>query len=336
MLGHPFYFETLKSFHKITSKLPQSLENTLSIPIWFNKHLKTKFDVEISKAGFNFVKDLYPENRRLTLNEPDLSPSKVRKLQRIIDIVPPLWENCIVNSAVKCTVVSPRQTVSLNENDYFVQHMGSDKMYSILVSKVVKTPTGVLRWRSEFDMVLSEQQLKTSLTFAKGCGCPIFDQVFQYKIVCQILPTQKYLNRYLVADSDLCTKCLVFQDTVYHRLWHCGRLTLHLAACFEFLKTECNLLDQITCEKYLFGFEGIKREGINHILLELKKLLFYEWSSEVGGIAFCERFRSKIKSVIIKEKVIAQTNDSFPAFNEKWDTFTAFYDFRGPDMQIYS
>ena len=64
-------------------------------------------------------------------------------------------------------------------------------------------------------------------------------------------------------------------------------------------------------------------------MLELKKLLFYEWSSEVGGIAFCERFRSKIKSVIIKEKVIAQTNDRFPAFNEKWDTFTAFYDFRG-------
>ena len=52
--GHPFYFKILKSFEKITSHLPKCYENILSIPLWFNKHLKTKFDVDISRAGFNF------------------------------------------------------------------------------------------------------------------------------------------------------------------------------------------------------------------------------------------------------------------------------------------
>ena len=40
-------------------------------------------------------------------------------------------------------------------------------------------------------------------------------------------------------------------------------------------------------------------KGINHILLELKKK---NWIADVGEIAFCE-----VKSVIIKEKMIAQS-----------------------------
>ena len=334
--GHPFYFEIFKSFGKTILELPQSIENILSIPIWFNKHLKTKFDVDISRVGINFVKDLYPDGQLLefNLNRPELLPSKLRKIQKMIDNIPEVWRDCIESSAIKCTVVSPRQVVNFDENDYFVQHLGTDRMYKILIYKIIKVPAGVLRWRTE--LVLSDKQLQTSLTFAKLCSSSVFDQVFQYKIVTQILPTNKYLHRYQIADSEICSRCSECVDTVYHNIWQCRCITLYLSTCFNFLRYECNLVDIITVENYIFGFMDLKREGINHILLELKKHVFYNWKAELGVIAFCEQFQSKLRSLIIKEKIIAQSYDRILAFNEKWEKYTAIYDFRGPDMQINS
>ena len=299
--GHPFYFEILKSFEKIISSLPNSLENTLSIPIWFNKFMQTKFDVTISRAGFNYLKDFYPRGRQINfnLNRPNLGPPKLRKLKNILGKISQLWGNCIESSPVTFTVVSPRQVVNISGNDSFLQHLGSDRYYKILTSYLTKPPTGVLRWRAE--LVLSEQQEKTAFTFAKMCSSSTFDQIFQYKIVTQILPTNKYLNRYKIKDSDLCSRCLESTDTVYHNLRQCSCLTPYLSACFEFLSSECNLVDTINAENYLFGFFG--QDGINHILLELKKLVFYSWKVEIGVIAFCELFLSKLRSLIIKEKM---------------------------------
>ena len=41
------------------------LEDILSLPIWFNRILKSQFDPELSQAGFNYIKDLFPENQSL-------------------------------------------------------------------------------------------------------------------------------------------------------------------------------------------------------------------------------------------------------------------------------
>ena len=95
-------------------------------------------------------------------------------------------------------------------------------------------------------------------------------------------------------------------------------------------------MDLVTEEKFSFGFCGPNRKGINHILLEFKKHVLYNWKSEIGVIAFCELLRRKIRSLIIKEKYIAQQNDNFSTFNNKWENYTSIYDFRGPDVQIYS
>jgi hypothetical protein len=88
--GHPFYYEILKSLEKITSHLPQELENILSIPIWFNKYLKTKFDSDISRAGFNSIKECFPCGQKLdsNANRPNLRPPKIRKIETIIENIP--------------------------------------------------------------------------------------------------------------------------------------------------------------------------------------------------------------------------------------------------------
>ena len=63
--GHPFYYRLLKTSETLFQNSCLNMEDLISVPIWFNASLKTKFDTEISKAGFNFVKDLFPENQPL-------------------------------------------------------------------------------------------------------------------------------------------------------------------------------------------------------------------------------------------------------------------------------
>ena len=315
-IGHPFYFEILKSFHKIISQLPISAINILSIPIWFNSALNTKFDVTLSRAGFNYLKDFFPEGRLIDLqqNRPQLVQNKIRKLMGILNKIPERWLNCVESSQGLNTVVSPRQVVSYKNTDYFMQNLGSDKLYNLLISNLVKLPVGVSRWREIVD--LPDQQLKTAFTFAR-LYLSVFDQVFQYQIVTQILPTGKYLHRYQIRDSDQCTRCLQCVDTVYHSTWQCSRLTSYISAGLEFVQRNTHV-DNITVNNYLFGYGGSENAALNHVLLELKKHLFYNWSENTNIDAFCEHFASILRSLIIKENIIALTNMTNLMINGKF------------------
>ena len=55
--GHSFYYEVLKSFEKLIDSQPRSVEQILSMPLWFNRFLGTSFNEDMSKAGFNFIKN---------------------------------------------------------------------------------------------------------------------------------------------------------------------------------------------------------------------------------------------------------------------------------------
>ena len=95
--GHPFYYSALKELEKVSGYVYLEVENILSIPLWFNRFLKTNFDADISKAGYNFVKDIFPEHIDCqTL--VGLSGYKSRKLGGIMCRVPTEWKEKILAS----------------------------------------------------------------------------------------------------------------------------------------------------------------------------------------------------------------------------------------------
>ena len=127
------------------------IENFLSIPIWFNRTLKTKFDTEISKAGFNFIKDIFPENQQLAQFN-GLRNMKIRKLKNIRDKIPPIWQNKIVNSCSNFITVIPDQIINLQDNDYNFKDITSKQIYQQLIGKKIRPPSGLLYWFEEFDI----------------------------------------------------------------------------------------------------------------------------------------------------------------------------------------
>ena len=148
----------------------------------------------------------------------------------------------------------------------------------------------------------------------------------------QILPTNQYLARYRIRDSDICSKCEVITDTVSHSLWSCQLVVPYVDKFIDFLKETCKVKDQIGIVQYIFGVKN--NLGLNHIFIEFKKEVFYNFDKNIGVEAFCERMINKIRKIMIKEKNCIKSIGMYDKYTQKWDSFIPIYDFRGPDLNI--
>ena len=149
----------------------------------------------------------------------------------------------------------------------------------------------------------------------------------------QILPTNVYLSRYRVVDSDQCCKCDAMPDTIQHCLMQCQLLVPFVDKIFDFLNQQCKIEVTITTKSYLFGF--FQNTALNQILLELKKLIFYTWDPAMQVNSFFKIFTSKIRKLMIIEKNIYLSTKSFDQYTKKWEKFKNIYDFNGPDLQLF-
>ena len=120
------------------------------------------------------------------------------------------------------------------------------------------------------ELELSDEQIKTALSFAYQSSHSVQDWVFQYKISANILPTNEYLYRYRFKDSDVCELCGVEIDTVVHRLYECEIISRVVETILEILQNECKQ-PYISMIEYLFGKTGNTYLALNHVVLELKK-----------------------------------------------------------------
>ena len=148
----------------------------------------------------------------------------------------------------------------------------------------------------------------------------------------QILPTNQYLARYRIRDSNICDKCQISADTILHCLWQCQLVVPFVVKILAFLKDQCKIKENIDSLHYIFGFKN--NPALNHILLELKKEVFYNWDSEVTLDNFFGRFVAKIRKIMIIEKGCIKGDRTFDQYCKKWDAFLEVYDFRGPDPNV--
>ena len=174
--------------------------------------------------------------------------------------------------------------------------------------------------------------IKTALTFVSKCSQSMQDRAFQYKIITNILPTNEYLKRYKVRESDQCDLCNMECDTITHRLYECVQINIWVEQIFSILQTMCSQ-PKISMVEYLFGKPGQEHAALNHILVELKKMLFYSDKIMINSPTFKDLFMERIRALIVKEKGIFLRKKSFETFQEKWKKFVYIYDFRGPDLQ---
>ena len=313
---------------KLTRDYPRCIESIHSIPIWYNKMLGTKFCSQLSKAGFNYLRDIFHvEQYKL-----DATQKISKALKKIKAKIVPSLLDTLNKYKDKPSVIYPLQAIRLKDKDSILKNINTHELYDHFIANKVRMPKGLLHWCLELE--LSDKQIVTALTFARKCSISVFDRVFQYKLVTNILPTNEYLYRYKVKDTEYCDKCKNESDTIVHRLYDCEIISLKIVKILDCLKLQCNEMYRVSMVEFLFGKTGDAYLALNHALLELKKLLFYSTKETLELPHFPELYFSRIRTLIIKEKIIALKNNKYDEFSSKWNDFVSIYDFRGPDREL--
>ena len=82
----------------------------------------------------------------------------------------------------------------------------------------------------------------------------------------------------------------------------------------KYLNENCITKWNFTLTEYLFGIPGFKGLGLNHILLELKKAIFYSKLNDLVSPTFTSKFLNQVRLLMIKGKAIFMKNDNYIFF----------------------
>ena len=237
--GHPFYFDCLKTIQNLNKNLPKTINELMSVPLWHNKYIKSKFDCELSRCGFNFIKDLVFEGKFLELerlSHIDISRNKKKKILNFGELISPYVKH-IINQNASLFVIPYPQTVL--KSGHYLKDSNSRTLYEIFIEEKSKTPTGMLRWNQNY--LLSDNQIKNAFVFAHNCTLSTKSRTFQYKISTYILPTKEYLWNYKVKDNYYCDRCLsdnsgprLERDNIKHSLFSCPLINPFLENTLNF------------------------------------------------------------------------------------------------------
>ena len=101
------------------------------MPIWFNKHLNTTFNVQLSKAGYNHIKDLYNNGQPYDVHQlsVNLNIIQINSLKRLYDKIPQFLKNTLDTNIGKCSTRFPFQTINYKGTDYQLCNMNSKHSY---------------------------------------------------------------------------------------------------------------------------------------------------------------------------------------------------------------
>ena len=197
--GHPFYYECLETIQKLTNKLPETIHELLSTSLWHNRFLGTKFDCQLSREGFNCVKDLGMDRERL-------SKSKKKILLKIGENLGQLANDKIFQNVNLNTVVYPQISLITGENQMTsLKHLNCKQIYKILIDKKVRGPIGMMNLQTKLG--LTEDQVKNAFIFSNECTVSTKYRHFQYRINTYTLATWEYLYNYKVNLDYSCLKC---------------------------------------------------------------------------------------------------------------------------------
>ena len=140
-------------------------------------------------------------------------------------------------------------------------------------------------------------------------------QVFQYKVLNNIIATNRNLFIWKIKENELCKFCGE-TDTLLHCLWECSETQKWLQECIKVWSNNTNNLLDISKVEFLMGCQNCT---MNHVFLITK---YYIWKTRFYNKMFnVNAYCCDLKHRIIEEK----HRLSSQKFISKWNQFNHLY-----------
>ena len=116
--GHPFYYDSLDTIQKINGDFPNNIHELISTPIWFNKYLNTRFDCDLARKGFIFVKDIISEGEVLnsvSVQSLNISKKIKNKIIKMCEMLPLNFKTLLFKNKNLVTVPFPQTSLKIGQ-----------------------------------------------------------------------------------------------------------------------------------------------------------------------------------------------------------------------------
>ena len=107
----------------------------------------------------------------------------------------------------------------LIHNIFDVTKKKSKDYYLLLVTEKAQLPNIIYKWKSNFN--LSDDNLREFFLLPHSVVLESYVKAFQYKVLHNILYTNKKLLKIGFRTDDVCTFCEAEPETLYHILYQC-------------------------------------------------------------------------------------------------------------------
>lgn len=281
---HNFYREVMAVWDKYHGFDPQTETEVRAELLWKNKFITSAGAMlknsEWKSAGINHISDIcYPNTGRF-LSHTELATTfqvtcSFLDMLRTRMSIPLHWRRMLSDTtATPTTDFSDFQIRVPNQDLADASTIGAKALYSLINEAKDTLSTGFTRWTEEREEITINNQEEWRDT----CSSPYQAtrqtklQTFHYKIIHRIFPSNSYLARVRIRDSDWCDYCDE-TDSISHHLFSCAKVRPFWASLSKWFRQAVDLyLDQISTKEYIFGLpKGARhRKVINAILLEVK------------------------------------------------------------------
>ena len=283
----PFYCEVLKNWQTIKDTT-QKIDTRATIEkelLWKKRHIKVGnksiFIKKWHEKGINYVEDLLNEKNEFLSHEFFQQKFNIQTPYTTyfgvihVDAFPKRWKKLLREPVNTCDSV-----VTIPKWMENTSRLTNKILYSEIITNKFVPPTSQ-RMLPEAGVLESEFKMIYTLPYKVTTETKLI--MFQLKIVHNILPTNAFLSKINLSESDACNLCKAPNQTAPHLFINFNQTVVFWKLFKIWWKNKTNLCIHLLAKQILFGIIDTKETHnllLNHLLLIAKYYIYSYYLNE--------------------------------------------------------
>jgi hypothetical protein len=191
--------------------------------------------------------------------------------------------------------------------------------YQLFCQQATVTPTAQHKWEAEFINQSGVTDIDWSRVYSMPYRCTIEtkNHYFQFRFIHRILPTNEFLCKIGINESDKCSFCKKVTETMRHLMWDC-----HIVSSFWDNITkwfiELNINIDLTYFEICLGPSKAEKNIFINMIILLAKRYIYRCRVQELNLNFSD-FKEWVLFIEKVEKYIAVSKDKYGVHVRKWE-----------------
>ena len=277
-IRNPFWKDILISLADFCKEVKsEEIKSILSSPLWFNTHLRNGNNLYVNNwysKGIKTIGDILDDNGNFYTFDRLKEIYRVRvtflNYENILQKILNQWKNIINENRV--FIYQNRYNITCN---VFVAYLlkdkkGSRRFYDILAHVGEMGVTN--RWGNQFGNINDKEWKLYNSSVKDIKEVKLAD--FQYKINNKILVTNSFLFKIKKINSNGCSYCNEYGETIKHLFLNCSKLKDFWNSLQDWLRNNCNIILNLDIKSLIFSSQ--KPRSIENYILCLAKYYIYK------------------------------------------------------------